>query len=338
MLEEDKAQTDTITNESEFWSMYPQNVHLATTASSGGGFSLQNKKIIATFGFVGLTIVITIIGYYVGNKYNLGLLGAVVALVVGILISLLLYTRLLRDKFNEDFESDTQNKILKLFRIRLNDVDREEKVGGVATLMSYTSGDIFVTMRIEIGNSNPATEAITAELLDKIFKSTHQLKLGFKNFNTRSEWRKSDVHHNHLKRLTKVTDEKLKATLAGIDSYQSEIFDNSEVIAIHLMFVTKKHNRHSLDSLVNMIEDWRKDYFYMSSIRTLDWLDKDQTVKAMCDFLTIKMLDVTSSLSKANVKYDVRKLVRVFSPNRFRPSEDVEVETKAAMLRKRKGR
>ncbi|MFF2798162.1 hypothetical protein, partial [Lysinibacillus xylanilyticus] len=278
---------------------------------------------------------ITILGYMGGKEYGLGLLAGVISFVVGILLSIFLYTRILRDKFNEDFESDTKNKILKLFRVRLNDNDRDTKVAGV-DLMSYTSGEVFVTLRIEIGNSNLATEVVTAEFLDKINKSVHQLNLGVKNYNIRSEWRKSDVHHNHLRRLTKVQDNKLKATLASIDAHQSKIFDNSKVIGIHLAFVTRKNNLHGLESLIQMIEDWREDYFFMSSIRNLEWLDKQQTVESLCNFLTIEMLDVTSNLNKKTVKYDIRKMVKVFSKARFNATEDVKVESKATLVRKRK--
>lgn len=336
MVDEQRTQVDTTTEpETEFWSMYPMNVHLATTASSGGAFSLQNKKIMAFFAFAGLTVIITILAFMGGREYGLGLLSAIVGFAVGLIVSIFLYTRILRDKFNEDFESDTDNKVLKLFRIRLNDNDRDSKINGV-DLMSYTSGEVFVTLRIEIGNSNDATEAVTAELLDRIFKSAHQLHLGVKNYNIRSEWRKSDVHHNHLRRLTKVQDPKLKATLAGIDNHQSKIFDESKVLGIHLAFVTRKNNLHGLESMISMIEDWRRDYFYMSSIRNLQWLEKDETVESLCSFLTIQMLDVTSNLNKKTVKYDIRKMVKVFSRNRFDPSTDVKVESKAAVVRRRK--
>lgn len=317
------------------WSMYPMNVHQATTASSGGGFSLQNKKVFAVFAFIGLTVFITILGYMAGREYGIGLLSAIIGLGIGILVSVFLYTRVLRDKFNEDFESDTDNKILKLFRIRLNDNDRDNKISGV-DLMSYTSGEVFTTLRIEIGNSNDATEQVTAELLDRIFKSAHQLNLSVKNYNIRSEWRKSDVHHNHLRRLTKVQDPKLKATLANIDSHQSKIFDESKVIGIHLAFVTRKNNLHGLNSLINLVEDWRKDYLFMSSIRNLEWLEKDKVIESLCSFLTIQMLDVTGNLNKKTVKYDIRKMVKVFSRNRFNPSKDVEVELKATVLRRGK--
>lgn len=336
MVDEVRSQADMeIDQSTPVWSMYPMNVHLATTASSGGGFSLQNKKVFAVFAFIGLTIFITILGYMAGKDYGIGLLSSLIGLVVGILVSVFLYTRVLRDKFNEDFEADTDNKILKLFRIRLNDNDRDTKVAGV-NLMSYTSGEVFVTLRIEIGNSNDATEEVTAELLDRIFKSAHQLHLRVKNYNIRSEWRKSDVHHNHLRRLTKVQDSKLKATLANIDSHQSKIYDESKVIGIHLAFVTRKNNLHGLESLINMVEDWRKDYIFMSSIRNLEWLEKDKVIESLCSFLTIQMLDVTSNLNKKTVKYDIRKMVKVFSRTRFNPSTDVEVESKATVLRKRK--
>lgn len=337
MSEEVRSQADTeIEDGTKIWSMYPMNVHLATTATSGGGgFSLQNKKVFAVFAFIGLTVFMGILGYMAGKDYGLGLLAAIIGLVVGILVSVFLYSRVLRDKFNEDFEADTDNKILKLFRIRLNDNDRDSKVAGV-DLMSYTSGEVFVTLRIEIGNSNDATEAVTAELLDRVFKSSHQLNLSVKNYNIRSEWRKSDVHHNHLRRLTKVQDPKLKATLANIDSHQSKIYDESKVIGIHLSFITRKNNLHGLESLINLVEDWRKDYLFMSSIRNLEWLEKDKVIESLCSFLTIQMLDVTSNLNKKTVKYDTRKMVRVFSRNRFDPSKDVDVEMKAAVLRKRK--
>jgi len=339
MEDEVRGQVDTKTEieETPFWSMYPQNVYLATTASSGGGFSLQNKKVVAVFCFIGLTALVTILGYMGGKEYGLGLLAAVVGFILGIIISMFLYSRIVRDKLNEDFEADTDNKVLKLFRVRLNDNDRNSKVEGV-DLMNYTSGDVFVTLRIEIGNSNDATEAVTSELLDQIFKSAHQLHLGVKNYNIRSEWRKSDIHHNHLRRLTKVGDDKLKATLARIDAHQSKVFDESKVLGIHLMFITKKNNIHGLESMIKMIEDWRKDYFYMSSIRNLEWLEKDKTIEAMCSFLTIQMLDVTSNLNKKTVKYDIRKMVKVFSRSRFNPSTDIKVETKASLLRKRKGK
>lgn len=338
MADVERKQVDTmIEEETQVWSMYPMNVHLATTASSGGGFSLQNKKVMAVVAFVGLTIFMAILGFMGGKEFGVGLLGGIVGLVVGVLVSVFLYTKILRDKFNEDFEADTDNKILKLFRVRLNDNDRDTKISGV-DLMSYTSGEVFVTLRLEIGNSNDATEEVTAELLDKIFKSAHQLHLGVKNYNTRSEWRKSDIHHNHLRRLTKVQDTKLKATLANIDSHQSKIFDESKVIGIHLCFVTKKNNLHGLESLIAMVEDWRKDYLFMSSIRNMEWLDKAKTVEALCSFLTIQMLDVTSNLNKKTIKYDIRKMVKVFSRSRFNATEDVTIETKATVLRKRKGK
>ena len=335
MAEEARAQQDTTINqEPDFWSMYPQNVYLATTGSSGG-MSLQNKKVIAVFVFIGLTLTIGIGGFIFGNQYGFGLLSFVVALIIGIILSVFLYTKVMRDKLNEEFESDTDNKILKLFRIRLNDNDRDASIKGV-DMLSYTSGEVFVTLRIEIGNSNEYTESITAELLDRVFKSAHQLNLQVKNYNTRSEWRKSDVHHNHLRRLTKVHDAKLKATLASIDNHQSEVFDGSKVIAIHLSFITRKNNLYGLESMINMIEDWRKDYFYMSSIRTLEWLDKEEAIESMCNFLTIQMLDVTSNISKKTIKYDIRKMVKVFSKNRFNPSSDVKVESNASLIRKPK--
>lgn len=321
------------TEETQFWSMYPQNVYSATTASRGGGFSLENKKIVAVFCFIFLTAVVTVLGYVFGKEYNLGLLGAVVSFIAGIIVSMYLYTVVTRDKLNEEFESDTDNKVLKLFRVRLNDNDRQVKIENV-DLMNYTSGDVFVTLRMEIGNSNDATEEVTEDFLDHIFKSAHQLHLTVKNYNTRSEWRKSDVHHNHLKRLTKIQDDKLKATLATIDAHQSKIFDDSKVIAIHFLFITKKNNIHSLESMIKMIEDWRKDYFYMSSIRSLKWLDRDDVIESMCNFLTIQMLDVTTNLNKKTVKYDIRKLVKVYSRSRFNPSEDIKVESKASLVRK----
>lgn len=330
--------TDYTEDETQFWSMYPQNVYAATTAGKSGGFSLQNKKIVTVFALAGLVGVIVVLSYMGGKEYGIGLLCAVVGFFVGIILSMFLYSRIVRDKLNEEFEADTDNKILKLFRIRLNDNDRDNKIEGV-DLMNYTSGDVFIVLRMEIGNSNEATEAITAELLDHVFKSAHQLHLGIKNFNIRSEWRKSDVHHNHLRRLTKVQDGKLKATLATIDAHQSKVFDDSKVIGMHLMFITKKNNIHGLESMIKMIEDWRKDYLFMSSIRNLEWLDKDKIIESMCSFLTIQMLDVTTNLNKKTIKYDIRKMVRVFSRNRFNPSQDIKVESKAALIRRsrRKG-
>lgn len=334
MADELRGQVDTTTDEdTKFWSMYPMNVHTATTGSTGSGFSLQNKKIVAVFVFIGLVAVTTIVGFMAGKEYGVGLLGGVIAFFLGLVLSAYLYSRIMRDKFNEEFESDTQNKVLKLFRVRLNDNDRDEKINGV-DMMTYTSGEVFVTLRIEIGNSNDATEQATADFLDRLFKSAHQLQLKIKNYNTKSEWRKSDVHHNHLRRLTKVQDTKLKATLANIDAHQSKIFDESKVIAIHLAFVTRKNNLHAIESMISLVEDWRKDYLYMSSIRNLEWLDKDRTIEAMCNFLTIQMLDVTSNLNKKNVKYDIRKMVKVYSKARFNPTEHVTVESRAALIRK----
>lgn len=325
----------TVDPEDDVWSTYPMNVHLATTGS-GSGFSLQNQKVFAVFIFIGLTIFITILGFMGGREFGVGLLGAVIAFIIGVLVSVFLHAKVFRDKFNEDFESDTKNKILKLFRIRLNDNDRDNTLVHGVELMSFTSGEVFVTLRMEIGNSNTSTEDVTAEFIDKIHKSAHQLHLNVRNFNTPLEWRKSDIHHNHLRRLTKVQDEKLKATLATIDSHQSKVYDNSKVISIHFQFVTKSGNVHGLESLINMVEDWRDDYFFMSSIRSLEWLDKDQTTDAACTFLTIPMLDVTSNLNRKTVKYDVRKLVRVYSRSKFDPSNDVQLEMRAATLRKGK--
>ena len=323
--------------DTQFWSMYPQNVYVATTGTNQGAFSLQNKKIMAVFVFIGLTILMTIVGFFAGREYNISLLASLMGFILGILISVFLYVRLLRDKFNEDLESDTGNKILKLFRVRLNDSE-QTKVIGDADLMSYTSGDIFTVLRIEIGNSAPSSEDITAEFLDKVFKSAHQLRVKIKNYNIPAEWKNSDVHHNHLRRLTKVQDKKLKGTLAALDEHQSKVYEESTVLGIHLMFVTNKGNVVSLESLNAMIEDWRKDYFFMSSIRSLRWLKKEEVLESMCSFLTVEILDVTSSLNKKSVKYDVRKLVKVFSKNRIKANEHIHVESRASVLRKPKRR
>lgn len=321
-------------NDPQYWSMYPTNVHMHVKGVKGGGSSLQSKKIVTVVVLVVLTIALTIGGYVLGKDYGFGLLSGAIALVLGIVLSMFLYSKIVRDRLNEAFESDPENKVLKLFRIRLNDGDVEQISKHKVDLMSYTNGELFVTLRIEIGNSNFASEVATGDFLDRLFKSAHQLQLKVKNYNVPAEWRKSDVYHNHLRRLTKVTDPKLRNTLAVIDAHQSKTFDEAIVNSIHITFVTRRNNIGALESIIDMTEDWRKDFAHMASIRKMDWLTHKETVDSLCQFLTIQMLDVTSNMNKKNIKYDVRKMVRVYSADRFKPSEDIEVESRASLLKK----
>lgn len=317
-----------------FRSMYPLNVHAATNGSSNQGNSLQAKKTFAVIFFIALSIFLTIISYIGGNKYHFGVLAALIGFVVSIGLDIYLYNILLRDKFNESFESDADNKIFKLFRIRMSDSENEFLVHKVQPV-SFTSGEIGVTLRIEIGNITPDSEAVTEEFLDRLFKASHQLGLKIKMYTMRSEWRKSKIYHNHLRRLSKVTDSKLRNSLSAIDAHQSTVFEKGKVQAIHINFYTRRKDIQSLNALINFVENWRVETFFMCSIRELSWLNKDEVVDAICYFLGLKMLDITRSLNKKNIKYDVRKMVRVYSRNRFEAS-DVGVESEATVIRKRK--
>lgn len=317
-----------------FRSMYPLNVHSATNGNSGSGISIQAKKTFAVAAFIGLSIFITVVSYMGGAKYHFGVLAALLGLVASIGLDIYLYNLLLRDKFNESFESDSDNKIFKLFRIRMSDTDNEVLAHGVQPSL-YTSGEIGITLRIEIGNITESGEVVTEEFLDRLFKAAHQLQLKIKHYSMRSEWRKSKVYHNHLRRLSKVQDTKLRNSLSAIDAHQAKIFEKGKVQAIHINFYTRRKGVASLNAMINFVENWREENLFMASIRDLDWLTKEEVVEAACSFLGLKMLDITRSLTKKNVKYDVRRLVRVYSRNRFEAS-DVEVESEAVFIRRRK--
>lgn len=323
--------------ESAYWNKYPLNVQVATVGQKGAGMNNQSKKIFAVFGCIGLIVFMAILGYMAGNKIGLGLLGALVFLFVGIIMSFILYGKITEDKLNKDFESDTNNKILKLFRVRLNDIDKMPQVKGT-DLMSYTSGEVFVTMQIEIGNSNDASEAVTAEFLDKVYKAANQLQLKIKNYNTPLQWRKSDIHRNHLIRLTKLKDNKLKSTLANIDEHQSKVYDDCKINSINIAFTTRRTNLFALESLITLVNDWKSDSIYTSSIRRLEWLSHEDTISELCNFLNIDLLDVTNNLNKKTVKYDVRKLVKVYTEETFQADTDVEVESNSILLREAKKR
>lgn len=314
--------------------MYPLNVHSATNGGGGSGISLQAKKTFAIVIFIALSIFITIISYIGGAKYHFGVLAALLGLVASIALDVYLYNLILRDKFNESFESDSDNKIFRLFRIRMSDTDNEVLVHDVQP-NSFTSGEVGVTLRIEIGNITESGELVTEEFLDRLFKASHQLGLKIKHYSMRSEWRKSKVYHNHLRRLSKVQDTKLRNSLSAIDAHQAKIFEKGKVQAIHINFYTRRKGISSLNALINFVENWREENLFMSSIRDLSWLTRDEVVEAACAFLGLKMLDITRSLTKKNVKFDVRRLVRVYSRNRFEPS-DVEVESQAVFIRRRK--
>lgn len=321
--------------ENSYWNKYPLNVQVATVGQKGVSINNQSKKFFLVIGCIGLIVFLTIVGFMAGKKIGLGLLGAIVFFVISLVLAFILYNKIADDKLNKEFESDTNNKILKLFRVRLNDSDKIPQVKGV-DLMSYTSGEVFITLQIEIGNSNDASESVTAALLDKILKSAHQLQLKIKNYNTPLQWRNSDINHNHLRRLTTIKDEKLKSTLSQIHEHQSKVYEHSKINTINLVFSTRRTNMYSIEALITLVQDWKEENLYASSIRRIEWLSSEETISELCNFLNIDLLDVTNNLNKKTVKYDIRKMIRVYTPDKFKADKDVGIESNSILLREAK--
>lgn len=317
-----------------FRHMYPRNVHSETAQKSGSGLDQKTVRIFIIWGLIALSIFLTIVSYKVGDNFGIGILVALVGMVLSIFLDIFLYNMFTRDRLNEKIEADSDNKLYRLFRIRLSDQDNEVLSHNVEPVY-FTTGEVGVTIRIEIGNVSEETNEYTEEFLDMLFRSAHQLKLKLKIYTMKSEWRKSELYHNHLKRLSKVQDNKLRNTLAAIDAHQATIFEKGKVLSIHINLYTRRQNKKALNGIINLVESWVGENYYNSSIREIKWLHRDSVVAAICQFFGLKILDIRRTLTKKNVKYETRKLVRVYSTKRFN-TDELRVETEAELFRKHK--
>jgi hypothetical protein len=295
---------------------FPLNVH-SEISMANEGISISTKRNII-IGFMVMFVAFLIYMVYRGLEGTpFALLGALVALIAGVGVSVFIYNHLIVNKMQESLEESRGNKIFKFFKIStVQGID--ERVEEGVELSRYQSGEFFAVMTVSIGNITQSGELITEDFFDKLFLMCYKNKVGVKLFTLRECWEDSAVHLNYLKKLSRVHDHKLRSALSRIDAHQTKVCKNSTVNQMGFIFSASSADIKSIGKMVNYINQWAKVNINLSSMREIQWLTRLQAVETMCRWFGIQMIDMTPLADKAKViSLEIRKLVRPYLYDEF---------------------
>lgn len=314
---------------------FPLNIHSAISMANEG-VSLRTKKTLVIAFLVFITLIITWAGYNIFKGTKLSILAGLISLCIAIGISVFLYNHFIINKQEDTLEDSHGNKIFKFFKLSLNSGYDEQNVDRVEC-SRYISGDLVVGLKLSLGHLTKTSETITEEFFDSIFGMSHSQKIKIDVFTIPEDWETSDMHIEYLKRLTSIGDIKLKTTLSKLDEYQSEIYKDSSVVNIIILFQVANNKTSQLIPIIRYVAGWKKENLKHSSLRTISWVTRQELIKNCCDYLGTKMIDVSPLANKEEkIVLDIRKMVRPYPEDTFfgaTYNEKVELDTEAVYIR-----
>lgn len=314
---------------------FPLNVHSAISMSNEG-VSLRTKKMLVIVFLIFITLVITWAGYNMFKDTQLGVLAGVISLCIAIGISVFLYNHFVTNKQEDVLEDSHRNKIFKFFKLSLSAGYDEQEIDGVEC-SHYISGDLVAGLKLSLGHLTKTGEAITEEFLDSLFGMSHSQQIKIDVFTIPEDWETSDMHILYLKKLASIRDPKLRATLSKLDEYQSEIYKDSSIVNIIILFQTVSSKTKQLVPIIRYVAGWKKESLKHSSLRTIAWVTRQELVKHCCDYLGTKMIDISPLANKEEkIVLDIRKMVRPYPEESFFGAihnEKVELDSEAVYIR-----